>query len=146
MFRVSKLWQLSRHERGSLVRGLWCLPLLALALRFYGWRRCRQWLEQRAGRLPAVVVDELAYAQQTARIVHLAGRYSVVKARCLPQSLLLWYWLRQAGLDSELCFGAHKAAGTLEAHAWVEYQGVPLAEAVNVRQYSVPFTPVASGL
>ncbi len=142
MIRASKFRRLSGHERGHLARGLICLPLLALALRFYGWRRCRQWLEQRAGCLPAAVVDVLAYAQQTARIVHLAGRYSVVKARCLPQSLLLWYWLRQAGLDSELCFGAHKAAGTLEAHAWVEYQGVPLAEAVNVRQYSVPFRPI----
>jgi hypothetical protein len=84
--------------------------------------------------------DPLRYARQTARLVRVAGRYSLVPARCLPQSLLLWHWLQRAGLESVICLGARQAAGRLYAHAWVEYAGEPLAEAADVRRSSVPFT------
>ena len=135
-----KLRQLTRGERRQLARAWGHLPLLAVAVKLCGFRRCQKWLAARAKPAARPTGDPLSYARQTARLVRLAGRYSLVPARCLPQSLLLWHWLQRAGLDSVICLGARQEAGRLYAHAWVEYAGEPLAEAADVRRSSVPFT------
>lgn len=64
----------------------------------------------------------------------VAGR-SVVGARCLGRSLVLWFLLRRRGIDAELVLGA-VANGTSEflAHAWVEVDGKPVNDTPDVRE------------
>jgi hypothetical protein len=43
-------------------------------------------------------------------------------------SLVLQRMLREQGIESALRFGVRKAGGRLEGHAWVECDGVTLAD------------------
>ena len=38
------------------------------------------------------------------------------------------WWLRRRGLASQLRIGARRNGDTLDAHAWVELAGTPLAQ------------------
>ena len=65
--------------------------------------------------------------------VRLAARNVPCRARCLEQSLTLWYLLRRHGVPSALRIGVRKAGGqTLEAHAWVELEGRPINDRPDI--------------
>ena len=52
---------------------------------------------------------------------------------------MLWALLRRIGVEGVIRFGAKKAGESLEAHAWVEWNGVPLNDVADVRsRYAVP--------
>lgn len=72
-------------------------------------------------------------------MVQAAARHGAYRATCLPQSLTLWWLLRRQGIKSDLRFGARKEAGRMEAHAWVELDGIPLNETLDVDQRFQPF-------
>lgn len=46
---------------------------------------------------------------------------------CLARSLTLWLLLKNSGIDTDLRFGMKKKNELLLAHAWLEYEGTPLA-------------------
>src|SRR5262245_26786974 len=110
-----------------------CLPLTVVMLRVFGFARCRAWLPTmvrlRHGRH---VDDRLECAQRAARMVQLAARHGLSRATCLPQSLVLWSLLRREGTDSALRVGVRKTPSGLEAHAWVECNGVALNDDADV--------------
>jgi hypothetical protein len=90
-----------------------------------------------------LLVNETAAAQavKTAQVFNSAVRYSLIKGRCLSQSLVLWHLLRAQGIASALCIGVQKkddalplAVENFDAHAWVEYQGIVLNEHPQVRE------------
>lgn len=51
---------------------------------------------------------------------------------CLTRSLALAWILRRRGLPGELCLGVRNSTGAFEAHAWVEVDGLVLAETDDV--------------
>ena len=59
-------------------------------------------------------------------MVNIAATHSVIRAHCLQRSLVLWSLLERNGVESELRFGARKENGQIQAHAWVEINGVAL--------------------
>lgn len=69
----------------------------------------------------------------------MAGRHGPYRAKCLPQSLTLWWLLRRQGIESQLRFGARKNARRMEAHAWVEFEGTPLNDSADVGERFKPF-------
>ncbi len=72
-------------------------------------------------------------AQTAAQMVHRAAQTRLGRANCLPRSLTLWSLLRRQCIDSDICIGVQKNSRTIQAHAWVEYQGQPLHENPDVR-------------
>jgi Transglutaminase-like superfamily len=58
----------------------------------------------------------------------------LVRRGCLTRGLTLYYFLRRAGLDVDLCFGAGYPGATLAAHCWLERGGEPFQEAGDPRQ------------
>jgi hypothetical protein len=79
-----------------------------------------------------------------ARLVDAAARRGPYSATCLPRSLTLWWLLRRRGIDSYLRIGVRKAAGRIEAHAWVELRGLVLNDQGDVSQRFAPFDrPIA---
>lgn len=141
--RWDQLRRLTRSERRWLAKALLLLPLTALGLRLVGFKRCQTALARLApvnGAHPTERADSLMrQARAAARMVSVAARYGPYRATCLRQSLTLWWLLRRQGIASDLCFGARKEAGRVEAHAWVELQGVALNEAQDVHQRFAPF-------
>jgi hypothetical protein len=120
-----------------MARALAGLPFLALALRLFGFRRCRAWL---ACRQPQRAALPEQHIPQLAQAVRCAANISLWPVDCLPQALWLWHELRCRGVAGELQFGVmSKRADSLTAHAWVEIDGVPLNEPRHAAELYPPF-------
>jgi hypothetical protein len=118
------------RERRLLIGLLVALPILRIALRRVGYTRTRAALERWTGRYAkrAPSRRELEAAESLAELAKIAGRRAPLAATCLPQALAVHAVLRRRGLDPELRIGVRKAEDRVEAHAWVELAGWPLAQ------------------
>ncbi len=126
-----------------------CLPLLTIGLRLFGLGRLRRLLVcfAIAGRKPSRfgAADELEvvqYARGCATIIAMAGSSGLIKATCLPRSVMLWWLLLRRGVDCDLRLGVRTEDATLEAHAWVERNGVVLNDTEDVKQRYSAFAPL----
>jgi len=128
--RLARWLELAPNERWLLLGLMLGLPAVTLLLRVFGFVRTRDWLERRS-RKPSsrlATADDLHSAERLAQLADIAGRRGAVTVTCLRQSLLVWCLLRRRGLDPELKLGVRKERTSFDAHAWVELQGVALAQ------------------
>jgi hypothetical protein len=147
--RWKRFWNLPRYEKGLLLRASALLPLTNVCLRLAGFRRSKQWLENLGvpgGTAVALSpADQLAAAERVARIVSVAERWGLGSPSCLERSLVLWRLLRRQGVSAQLHIGARKNNQALEAHAWVECEGIVLNDSDEVhRHYSRFDAPIAA--
>jgi hypothetical protein len=130
--RCQQYHQLNGDERGLLWKSVILLPLIHTALSFWGFPRFYQFLENRVPlRKNGSLKNEseiIIQAHQIAKMVSIAARYGLVRATCLRRSLLIWYYLRCRGITSSIIFGVRKISGKLDAHAWVEINGIVVSE------------------
>lgn len=118
-------------ERMILTGLLLALPLVWLSLRMGGYKRTRRLVEalsrypqpRRAGD------DDLRDAERLAQLAAVAGIHGLVEATCLPRALAVHGVLRRRGLRPELKLGVRRQPQGIQAHAWVELEGHPLAQA-----------------
>jgi hypothetical protein len=75
----------------------------------------------------------------TTELVWLAAHRGLVPVTCLPHSLVLWWLLRRDQAEAVLRVGVRKATGDLEAHAWVEHDGVVLNDRADVHERYAAF-------
>jgi len=81
--------------------------------------------------LAGASLDELRWAL-------LAAARRLPGTRCLPRALALHGLMACAGLAGQLCIGVAKDPGsTLEAHAWVLHEGVPVLDEPELERYSL---------
>lgn len=130
--RVRKLRTLS--VRDWLVLGYACLlmPVVWVSLRAFGLPRTLAWAvapgpsEQTSdSRVPAPA--------SLGRLVNIAACYGPIRAACLVRSLVLIRILSGRGVTGTLQIGVRKGASSqLDAHAWVEYEGIPVNDHPNV--------------
>jgi len=139
--RLRKYLALSRPQRAIVLHSLLLLPMAAARLRAQGMARTTAWL----GRLR----PHLAHAaptlapQEVARLVNAAA--SVMRARCLARSLVLSHLLHNFGIPNEIQLGVSKLSdGNLDAHAWVELDGVPLNDAADISARYAPLPACAT--
>ncbi|GKS64454.1 hypothetical protein YTPLAS72_17580 [Nitrospira sp.] len=86
-----------------------------------------------------VFLQEDSEPAQLFPLIDLATRVSHGVGRCLPRSLLLFWLLHANHRSVSVCLGVCKSLTALEAHAWVEQDGVVLGETVS---FIERFTPV----
>jgi hypothetical protein len=106
-------------------------------------------------RLSALVTRHLAARQPDShrierleRVVTLAPRIArpLVRSGCLTRGLTLFWFLRGAGLDVELCFGLDpETEGPADGHCWLALDGEPYLERRDPRPrfvelYRLPLT------
>ncbi len=137
MGKLSKFLALPEEEKRIFVSALFLLPLLSAALRVFRYQRLRAVLEgpPRAGRKP-IGIGELA---TLGRAVNSAANYALGQPTCLTRSMLLCWLLRRRGIATQLRIGVKLDDGKLDAHAWVEHEGVPINDAEDVAQRFAPF-------
>ncbi len=117
-------------ERVTLSWLLLGLPLVWLSLRVAGYQRTRQLVEA-ASRHPQprrADAEDVRDAERLAQLAADAGIHGLVKATCLPRALVVHAALRRRGLQPALKLGVRRQAQGIEAHAWVELEGHPLAQ------------------
>lgn len=91
------------------------------------------WLEPRSPREPR---DSRSHPPSPAEVDSLVRRIDAliaagrpfVRTGCLVRGLTLYRFLRRAGAEVSLRFGAGEMDGSFAAHCWIVYQGEPLAE------------------
>ncbi len=128
--RLEQLLALAPWERRLLARLVLLLPAIGAALHLLGFKRTRDLLARLAptpadqNRVAATPAAD--GAQRIARLVAIAAHHGPYRATCLRQSLALWWLLRRRGTPAELRLGVCKDGGELQAHAWVEHDGMAL--------------------
>ena len=133
-----KVRALSWSERRVLVAAAAWLPLFWLALRLFGLRRIQAWLQRdKVAAIPSsLALDEVA---RIGTLVNRAALHAPFPATCLTRSLLLRWMLRRRGVASRLRIGVRLNAGALDAHAWVEFTGIPINDRPEVCKEFAPF-------
>jgi len=83
--------------------------------------------------------------QTTARLVRIVAEHGPFRAKCLEQSLVLRWLLLRQGIDARLLFGARKKDDEMQAHAWVEVNGLALNEDNGVYRDFSPLDELVAG-
>jgi len=121
---------LGSTDRVRLLALLALLQVMDRSLSAYGLRRTKAWLrlDRPLTRPAAPSPAAIAKAQRLAQLSALAGYHGPGNTSCLRQALAVQWWLRRRGLDPQLRLGVRKVGDRLDAHAWVELDGMPLAQ------------------
>jgi len=128
--RLARFHNLTAMQKRTLLAAWLWLPLFWLGLRLLGLSRFQAWLHKTPARsdlsLTLPVIKALGEA------VNIASRHTPFPVTCLTRSLLLGWLLRRRGVASDLRIGVRLTQGMLDAHAWVECDGVPVNDRPDV--------------
>jgi len=137
MGRWGKFRALSSRDRLNLVLFSLLLPLMDVGLRVLGYRRLRAFLAARPRNLPKYAgseIDAVKTSKHVSYLVTVASRYGLYHATCLRRSLLIWWWLRRMGIQTELRIGVKRQDGQLYAHAWIRLGNEIISDNVEVER------------
>ncbi|MBO6655578.1 MAG: lasso peptide biosynthesis B2 protein [Pseudomonadales bacterium] len=135
MIELQKLGRLSLHEFFLLVVSTMALPVVAMLLKYRGFRRTEQLLS-RFSRGP-ISVDATEKVHRAARMVSIAAHKGPFNAQCLEQAITLWWMLGLVGIETTIRMGIYKRGDAVEAHAWVLYQEeIVLGELERLSNYT----------
>lgn len=117
------------------------LPLVRFMLWTRGYSRTMRWLASTT----SSPVDNTEAPATSDAVLHIASAVTTVarlapfRSRCLARSMTIWWVCRRHQYAVDLLIGvAPPDALRLPAHAWVEYGGVPVNDAADVRaRYAV---------
>ena len=127
---------LTWRDRGLFLRAWLLLLVVAPGLRVFGFQGTQRALG--VAEAPRGCRRGLDEAQAIARIVHAAANRNPLRPSCLARSIVLVHQLRRRGLAAEIRIGVAKPDGCFAAHAWVEHDGVALAETEASRDAYAP--------
>jgi hypothetical protein len=135
--RVSKFLALTAAEKSLFLSATTLSPFFSLGLRIGGLARFQSWLEP--SELASAKSPTIAEVSKLGALVNSAAFHSLAPTTCLTRSLLLRWLLQRRGIQAQLRIGVRSLEGTIEAHAWLEYQGKPINDAHDVAQRFAAF-------
>jgi len=113
----------STHIRvPSVPRCAWILLRIKVSLSVLGFERTIGWIARRVRDTSPNAQAATETVEHAERAVALAGAFYPGRARCLEQSMALYYLLRGQGVPLQYCHGVQ--CHPFRAHAWVEFNGV----------------------
>jgi hypothetical protein len=119
------------------------LPVVRLLLWTRGYRRTMRVIDARtapartgeSGRVPTEVAEIASAVSSVARLVPF-------RSRCLARSITICWLCGRRGEAVDVLIGVAPPEGArLSAHAWAEYQGIPLNDTADVRSRYVVISP-----
>lgn len=128
--RLGRLRALPPAERRTFIAAVLLMPVAWLGLKFFGLARMQKLLAVKPSSTLAIV--RLPEVQALGSLVNMAARRSPFPTTCLTRSMLLGWMLARRGVSSELRIGVQLDQGVFAAHAWVEWQGVPVNDQPDV--------------
>ena len=128
--RLQRFRTLEHPAQSLFLRAIVLLPIVAVSLRWRGFRGTQAMLERflsnsSAAKDSAEVNERVA---MTAHMVSVADRSGLVHPSCLAKSLTLWWLLMRQGIAADLRIGIRRENEKMAAHAWVERNGAALNE------------------
>ncbi len=128
--RLNQFRSLSAMQQRTLLAAWLWLPLFWLGLRVLGLPRFQALLLKTP--VPSAQGLTLPAIQALGEAVNIAARHAPFPAACLTRSLLLGWLLQRRGVKSQLRIGVRLMQGVLDAHAWVECEGIPVNDRPDV--------------
>ncbi len=124
MKNLWKLRHLSPRVYLLLIKTFVLLLFVRLGLRFLSFQSLRQHLEK-VSRYSFIHTANLVPLNRILWAVNVSSYYMPGGVKCLARALTTHCLMLQYGYIPQLCIGVAKGdSGQLEAHAWVENQGL----------------------
>lgn len=140
---IRKLTALNRRDRLDLLPATLAIVLARLRLRLRPFPRALAWADAPSADEPQGPALLDPHTQRRIRALERVGHRLFPRNPCLTEALVVHRLLRRKGYPSELRIGVRKASRSdLEAHAWVEHQGVVVIGARGLSAEHVPLPPV----
>ena len=98
--------------------------VLKLALALLGFGRTYRWIERSGAAISRSSADDDTFVRRSEYRVALAAALYPGHAACLERSLMLYWYLRRAGVPATYRMGVQMYP--FLAHAWVELDGVAI--------------------
>ena len=118
----------------SIARCWLLIGWIKFLLRMRGYVATLAWIRRRVEPIPATTSADIGAVRETEYVTAMAGAFYPGRARCLEQSLALYYILRRRGVAAHYCQGVQPYP--FQAHAWIEY----LDEVINdVPEHALQF-------
>ena len=137
-----KIASLEWRDRFELLPASVCLLWARVILRAVPFPRALRWAEARLVHPARTGVSLDRHAERRIRAVERVGHRLFPRNPCLTEALVAHRLLCRKGYSSVLRIGVRKASqSALEAHAWVEYQGVVVIGARGLSEKHVPLPP-----
>jgi hypothetical protein len=133
MRKVRTALGLSGRDWVLLAQAWGLLLLVDLALRLLPFTRVRDAAAKVRGRGPA----DRSEMERVQRIVGMAAGNHIYPMPCLRRALVVQWLLGRRGVKTDLRFGVRRGAGALNAHAWLEREGVPLEPGAPEERFAV---------
>lgn len=132
MTRWQDIKALKRQDWSVLTVCWVAFPFAALLIRARGIQALRRLSRPPAG-------TPRADPRRVAALVDACARRSPIAVSCLTRSAVLAWLLRRRGIAARLRVGVRILDGRMEAHAWLEHEGVPLNDTVQAVKHFQTF-------
>lgn len=132
----------SRADLAVVARAALLLPMVRRRLRSGSYRDVRAWLDARSP-APTGTPPAPARARRIGQLVNGVARRPLLRATCLPRSLVTWHLLAREGIESSIEFGVRTDDGVVRFHAWVVSDGVVVNDGADVRSRYLSFDGAA---
>lgn len=133
-----KFWRLPAQEKVLLLKALILLPPVRLGLWALGLGLVQNFMSRDG--CPAGQTDAAATRRKARRAAHLvavAARFA--GGTCLAKAIVLARILASEGIASQIRIGVRKGERGIEAHSWVEVDGMAMDEARDAAEQYAPF-------
>jgi hypothetical protein len=137
--KIKHFWLLPISHKTIFLKIITLVPLVELGVRTIGFKRVFNLLN-RFPEKTSDATEKTKLFNKHGFHMHLFQRNFPYLGRCLARSLTAWFLLKKKGIETELKFGMKKENGELLAHAWIEYEGVPLRTDSTAHNEYVAFT------
>jgi hypothetical protein len=136
--KLQTFQNLTTIEKKLLIQALFLFPIVTISLTLSNFQTTYAILKKITNPHPKTTIDEEKPIRTVVKSVKIAAKYHNY-AVCLPKSLVLWYLLKNQGVNPQLQIGTRFHAGKLEFHAWVEYQDRVLGDYNFIKNRFVAF-------
>ena len=141
---LNKFLSLSPGDYYVLLWATVMLPAVGWRLRYQGYKRVLSWAHGSSNHHPAAISGTTDRPVHLGKMINFVASKGLYRANCLCRSLVLLRLMRREGLTGDLKIGVPKdreagSLSVLEAHAWVEYQGVVVNDHADVTSNHAKF-------
>jgi hypothetical protein len=132
--QYGKFRDLSLSDKRMLIYASALMPVFWVRLKLQGFARVSDAVSGKPGKDQTKLSYTLEEMRSVGRLVNAAAAHTLGKNNCLIRSLVLQHLLSRRGIESTLRIGVRTQNGVLEAHAWIEKDGMPLNDRDDISE------------
>ena len=123
---------LSLSDWGILMEAWLTLSWIDFAISHLPFQRWKSWLGSNKGSTNNTAVNNTHEIDHLVRLLNAAANNHPRKPTCLRRSLGLKKLLERRGIAAVLCIGVTKGNLEVNAHAWIECDGIAVNDSADV--------------